>query len=148
MTDTVTTPRDFRSPANGRGPEVDSPGASARARAIIPATQSDGNSNPRTDPQKSWLSRQDFWTARPASLEQAWNASRVDARRIPNQSAALRRGWKALNGTERLVFFVLLLAAPAVLQGPLRHFFQRPTRRLAFYLILAALTVALIIGAY
>lgn len=143
---TATTPRDFRSPINGAAPDLDSPGMSTPARARIPSTQSDRNGKSPAPRRGSWLSRQDFWTIRPASLETAWNSSRVDTRRIPNDSDVLRRLWKLSNATDRLLMFALIQLAPGFLQGPLRHFVQRPTRRWSLYLVLTALAVTLIIG--
>lgn len=142
----TTTPRDFLSPTNGRVPNLDSPGVSTPAHARITPTQSDGNSKTRTDPKVRWLARQTFWTARPDSQQAAWAASRVDRKRVPNDSGPLRVLWKISNGTDRLLLFALIQIVPTVLQGPLRWIAQRPTRRIGLYLVVGALTITLLIG--
>lgn len=78
------------------------------------------------------------WTARPTSLRAAWHLSAVNRTRIPLGATPLGLLWRLSNLTDRLVMFVLALIAPTVLTGPLRWLAARPTRRWAFYLVVAA----------
>lgn len=138
-----TTQRDLRSPVNGRVPEVDSPAVRAQARASIPVTKSDAK---RKRLRFSFQPKMPAWTARPDSLAGTWAASAVDGRRIPNTSRAFRALWTISNFTDRLIMFALILIAPTLLTGPLRHLAQRPTRRYGLYLTVLALTITLLIG--
>lgn len=134
MTTTVTE-REIRSPINGRVPKLDSPPAPARAGARLPVTLSFGKvwAGVRSGCCSWWA-----WTARPMTLNELWAASAVDTKRIPANSKPLRVAWQVSNWTDRLLMFAVLAVAPTVLTGPLRWLAARPTRRWAFYLVLAA----------
>lgn len=142
MTTTVTE-REIRSPHNGRVPQLDSPPAPARAGARVPVTLSFS---------KAWTAARStcaswwVWTARPAPLTDLWAASAVDTKRIPANVGVLRIAWQVSNWTDRLVMFAVIAAAPTFLTGPLRWLAARPTRRWAFYLILAAFAATFALG--
>lgn len=139
----TTTQREIRSPHNGRVPEVDSPAVRARARASIEVTDSEINGRGRISAiASSWW----VWTAQPLSLQEMWRLSAVDPKRIPNDAGLLRLAWKASNGTDRLLMFLLVLLVPTALTGPVRWLTCRPTRRYGLYLVTVLLVVALLIG--
>lgn len=142
MTST-TTQREIRYPINGAVPGVDSPAVPMRARARIPVTDGDAN---RKTTRMSFVARTWQWTARPASLADTWAASRVDRKRVPNDSGLLRALWTVSNFTDRLIMFALILVAPTFLQGPLRWLAVRPARRYGLYLTVLALIAAYLIG--
>lgn len=139
MTVTVTD-REIRSPHNGRVPRLDSPAAPARAGARVQVTERAGKvgADIRISVRRWWA-----WTARPLSLRAAWALSAIDPKRIPAKSNALRVLWALSNATDRLLMFGLVMAAPTFLAGPLRWLAVRPTRRWGFYLVSAALPVAI-----
>lgn len=83
------------------------------------------------------LSRWWAWSSRPTSLRAAWRLSAVNKTRIPLGSTPVGWLWRLSNITDRLVMFALVMIAPTVLTGPLRWLAARPTRRWAFYLIVA-----------
>ncbi|MER7166744.1 hypothetical protein ABT336_11870 [Micromonospora sp. NPDC000207] len=140
---TIVTEREIRSPKNGRMPTLNSPPAPARAGARIPVTFSIG---------KVWADIRagccSWWalTARPLSYKALWRLSAVDTRRIPANLGWLRAAWHVSNWTDRLAIFALIAVAPTFLTGPLRWLAARPTRRWAFYLVLAVLTTTLALG--
>jgi len=149
---TVTaTEREIRSPHNGRVPSVDSPAAPARTGARVTVTKRGGKSIRvrvaetltvvRVGVRRWWV-----WTSRPSSLRAAWALSAVDEKRIPGKARPLRLLWKVSNGTDRLIMFVLVLAAPTFATGPLRWIAARPTRRWGFYLVSTALAVTYLTG--
>lgn len=142
MTTTVTE-REIRSPINGRVPTLDSPPAPARAGARIPVTLSFSKAwgVVRAGCCTWWA-----WTARPASLAELWAASAVDTKRIPLNNTALRVAWQVSNHTDRLLMFAIVAVAPTFLTGPLRWLAARPTRRWAFYFLLAALAATFALG--
>ena len=144
---TTTTPRDVRSPQNGRVPTFDSPAVRQRARANVPVADSNRKirrargSSPALVLRRWW-----GWSARPLSLRALWVLSAVDRTRIPAGNGNLRALWQVTNWTDRLVMFAFILALPTGLTGPLRWCAVRPTRRWALYLTLTALTGAYLIG--
>ncbi|MER7331729.1 MULTISPECIES: hypothetical protein [unclassified Micromonospora] len=142
MTTTVTE-REIRSPINGRVPKLDSPPAPARAGARVPVTLSFSKawSAVRAGCCSWWA-----WTARPASLSGLWAASAVDTKRIPANAGPLRAAWQVSNWTDRLLMFAVIAVAPTFLTGPLRWLAARPTRRWAFYLVLAAFAATFTLG--
>ncbi|MEV0214323.1 hypothetical protein [Micromonospora sp. NPDC050695] len=75
-----------------------------------------------------------------------WAASAVDSKRIPANVGALRIAWQVSNWTDRLLMFGLIAVAPTFLTGLLRWLAARPTRRWAFYLILAAFAATFALG--
>ena len=122
---------------------MDSPPAPARVGARLPVTFSVG---------KVWsvvcAGCRGWWgfTARPMSLADLWKSSAVDVKRIPAGFGPLRVAWKVSNWTDRLVMFGLIAAAPTFLTGPLRWLAARPTRRWAFYILLAAFAATFALG--
>ncbi|WP_344613385.1 hypothetical protein [Dactylosporangium salmoneum] len=80
------------------------------------------------------------------SIRALWRLSAVDNTRIPAQSGTLHTLWQVSNWTDRLLMFALILLLPTALTGPLRWIAVRPTRRVGFYLVAAALTVTYLIG--
>jgi hypothetical protein len=138
---TTTTQRENLSGINGRVPEVDSPAVSARARARLTDTESNGNREVGASPRNWWA-----WTTRPASLRDTWANSAVDKTRIPAANPVLHGAWQVSNWTDRLIMFALIVLLPAALTGPLRWCATRPTRRYGLYLTLAALTGAYLLG--
>jgi hypothetical protein len=150
MTVTVTE-REIRSQHNGRVPTVDSPAAPARAGARLVVTKRGGKSIRvrvvelltalRVGARRWWA-----WTARPSSLRAAWALSAVEVKRIPGKAGPLRILWKVSNATDRLVMFVLVMAAPTFATGPLRWLAARPTRRWGFYIVSTALAVTYLTG--
>lgn len=145
MTASVTE-REIPSGVNGRAPQVDSPAVSTRAGARIPVTKSSRKISTGVAVVKAATVRAArrwwMWTARPASLATAWRLSGVDGTRIPLRNGFLNRMWLVSNWTDRLCMFLLALAAPTFLTGPLRWIAARPTRRLGFYLLAAVFAVA------
>jgi hypothetical protein len=142
MTVTVT-PREIRSPQNGRVPKLDSPAVSTRARARIPVTVRIGNlvGEVRLAGRRWWA-----WTARPLSLRAMWALSAIDEKRIPGKSTGLRLLWKVSNYSDRLAMFGLVAVAPTFLAGPLRWLVVRPTRRWGFYIVTTVLAVTYALG--
>lgn len=140
---TIVTEREIRSPINGRVPRLDSPPAPARAGARLPVTLSFGKvwSAVRAGCCTWWA-----WTARPASLAELWTASAVDSKRIPANFGPLRVAWQVSNWTDRLLMFALIAVAPTFATGPLRYLATRPTRRWAFYVLLAVFITAHALG--
>jgi hypothetical protein len=138
---TTVTQREVPARVNGARPMVDSPAVSAPARARIPVTQSVGKISGVGSSIKLAARRWWGFTARPSSLRAAWRLSVVDAKRIPGRSGPLGTAWRVSNATDRLLMFALILAAPTAFTGPLRWIAARPTRRLGFYLVAAALAV-------
>lgn len=143
---TTTTPREIRSPINGAVPDLDSPGVSTPARARVAVTDGDRNGKTTRTSFGSRLASGWVWTTCPASYSDAWKASAVDRKRIPNGFGPLLVLWQISNWTDRLIMFALIQIAPAFLTGALRWVAQRPSRRIGFYLTLTALTIALLIG--
>lgn len=135
----LTTPREIRSPQNGRVPTLDSPAVPARAGARVPITQRIGKILAAV---KIGFVRWWGWTSRPLSLRNTWARSAVDITRIPNKSGTLRALWHISNWTDRLIMFALIMLAPTAATGALRWLALRPTRRIGLYLTLAALTAA------
>ena len=80
---------------------------------------------------------------RPMSMRATWKASNlVDVDRIPMRDRRLELAWRWANRTERVLFLTLpLLLSCAV--GPLLWVAARPSRRLGFYLMAAALLIGL-----
>lgn len=142
MTTTVT-PREIRSPRNGRVPNLDSPAVSTPARARITVTKRNRKIGDRIA-----VAGRRWWafTTRPVSLAALWRLSAVDPTRIPASSPALRWAWQVSNWTDRLLLFALILVSPSVCTGPLRWCATRPTRRYGLHLTVAALTAAYLIG--
>lgn len=138
----LTTPREIRSPQNGRVPTLDSPAVPARAGARVPITQRIGKILAAA---KTGFARWWAWTSRPLSLRAAWALSAVDPARIPNKSGILRALWRISNATDRIILFALTMLAPTCVTGPLRWLALRPTRRYGLYLTLLALTTTYII---
>lgn len=139
----LATPRDIRSPQNGRVPAVDSPAAPARAGARVPVTKSEIKKGDRV----SRAGRR-WWAlaSRPLSIAALWRLSGVDRKRTPLDHLALRLIWQVSNWTDRLVMFALIAVAPTALTGPLRWVAVRPTRRYGLYLVVGGLTAAYLIG--
>ncbi len=138
-----TTQRELHDPVNGRVPDVDSPAVRARARASMPVTGRDRNEKAdRSTRERGWSP----WTAVPASLAQAWTASKVDPKRVPAKNGTLRLLWQVSNWTDRLLWFALALLLPAAATGAVRWLAQRPSRRWLTKLTLAALIGAYLIG--
>lgn len=149
MTTTVTE-REIRSPINGRVPRLDSPPAPARAGARVPVTASarkiPGLVAAVTAAVRLGCHRWWAWTARPLSLRALWASSAVDVKRVPGNAGVLRVAWRVSNWTDRLLMFAAVAVAPTFLTGPLRWLAARPTRRWAFYLILAAFAATFALG--
>jgi hypothetical protein len=128
-------------------PASDSPPPRVAARARVAATQrkqphrTQTGNTPRRGLGRA-LARWWVWTARPVSLRAMWRLSGLNRARVPLGSGPLTALWRLSNGTDRLIMFVLALAAPTVLTGPLRWLATRPTRRFAFYLLTAVCVVA------
>ncbi len=137
-----TAQRELHDPINGRVPDLDSPAVRARARASMPVTGRDRNEKADRSTRKGWSA----WTAVPDSLQQAWVQSSLDPKRIPAGNGGLKVLWLVSNWTDRLLWFAVALIAPAGLTGAVRWAAQRPTRRWATLIVLAALTGAVIIG--
>ncbi len=141
---TVVTEREIRSGVNGYRPAFNA-AVRAPARARIPVTESTGKIRrvgvaARVAGRRWWV-----WTARPLSLRAAWRLSTTDMRRVPLRHVGLARVWQVSNATDRVLMFVLILAAPTALTGPLRWVAARPTRRVGFYLLVAAAVVTSIL---
>lgn len=75
-----------------------------------------------------------------------WHLSGFDPARVHKGNVGLASTWKVMNGTERLAMFVLIVVAPGFLQPLLRWVFQRPTRRVGFWLALLLVTAGLLVG--
>jgi hypothetical protein len=85
-----------------------------------------------------------LWTERPLSYAATWRLSAVDRRRLPKGGPWwLLKLWQVGNGSERLVWFAVMLLAPCGAQGMLRWAAARPTRRWGTYLLLALLAAGL-----
>ena len=144
----MATDRDLLLPGQPESRVKDSPAVRAgarrmRARASILATDRIGTAlrSVRRELGEWWV-----WTDRPASLRETWQRSAVDGKRVPVDAAVPALLWRLSNWTDRLVMLLLVLAAPTVLTGPLRWLATRPTRRCAFYVLLAVLVVIVAVG--
>lgn len=80
----------------------------------------------------------------PASLQQLWQLSKVDPKRVPAGDSVLAGLWQVSNWADRLLWFALALICPAALTGAVRWAAERPSRRWITKLVLAALTGAVI----
>lgn len=80
---------------------------------------------------RSWW----VWTDRPPSLRAMWRLSDFNADAVFKGSEGLASAWRAMNVTERLLAFVLVVAAPGFLQPVLRWVFVSPARRGGFWLV-------------
>lgn len=139
MTATVTG-REIRSGVNGHRPTLNA-AVRAPARARIPVTESTGKIRQLVAVARLAARRWWAWTARPLSLRAAWRLGAADMRRVPLRHVGLARLWQVSNATDRVVMFALVLLVPTVLTGPLRWLAARPTRRVGFYLLVAASVV-------
>ena len=144
MTPAVTD-RVFRSDRGGQKP-IDEPGADSpyerRAARILTRAR------PRFTERSARFRRAvaGWWllTARPMSIQDAWQASgAVEPERIPLRSRPLRLAWRWSNRTDRVLLFALGLLIPSCLMGPLLWVAARPTRRLGFWAVALALALGL-----
>ena len=144
MTPTVTDSA-FRSDRGGEEPgaerRVDSPYERRASRILTRARTwlTDRSARFRRVVGGWWL-----LTARPMSLQDAWQASRaVEPERIPLRSRPLRLAWRWSNRTDRVLLFAAALLVPSCLMGPLLWVAARPSRRLGFWLVALALALGL-----
>jgi hypothetical protein len=79
------------------------------------------------------------WTDRPPSLRAIWRLSRLSWPRVPRGNEVLGSLWWLANGTERVLMFLAVVAAPGFLQPLLRWVFARPTRRAGCWTVLVLL---------
>ncbi len=143
---TTVTDREIPARTNGAVPKLDSPAVRAPARARIPVTQSadkiPGVTGSITLAARRWWA----FTARPASIRALWRLSAVELKRVPGKNAGLALAWRISNWTDRLAMFAFIAVAPTALTGPLRWCAVRPTRRIALYLVTAALAATYTLG--
>lgn len=153
MTATATTPaatqREIVSEDGGGAYKGDSPAVRAQARARIPVADGDrGAKTSRVSPLaavRAWAGVWWVWIARPPSLKQMWDMSKVDPRRIPDVPL-FRVLWHVSNWSDRLILSALVFVTPNCLAGPVRWITCRPLRRYGFYAVVALLTIAYLLG--